>query len=53
MKLDPNEVELYENGRKIEVPQKYKDDWRFTGLGFCGFIETEFYKSGFTEDDNL
>jgi hypothetical protein len=47
--LNPNEVELYENGVKIDVPQKFIDEWRFIGLGFCGFIETEFYKTGWID----
>lgn len=49
--LDPNQVELYENGQKVEIPQKYIDDWKFTGLGYVGFIETEFYKTGWIEDE--
>lgn len=49
--LNVHEVELYEGGVKIDVPQQFKDDWKFTGLGFCGYIEHEFYKTGFVDDE--
>lgn len=50
-RIKVHEVELYENGVKVEVPQQYKDDWKFCGLGFCGYIEFEFYKTGFVDDE--
>jgi hypothetical protein len=48
-KLDPNEIELFEEGVKVDVPQKNIDDWKFTGLNLSHYIEDEFYKHGFTE----
>lgn len=50
MDLDPAKVELYENGEKVEVPEQFIKDWKFCGLGFCGFIETDFYKTGFVDE---
>jgi hypothetical protein len=49
--LSVHEVELYEGGVKIDVPQQVKDDWKFCGLGFCNYIELEVYKHGFRDDD--
>jgi hypothetical protein len=49
--LNVHEVELYENGVKVDVPQQFKDDWKFCGLGFCGYIEYDFYKTGFVDED--
>jgi hypothetical protein len=38
------EIELYENGEKIEVNQYVKDNWKYTGLDNMTFIAGEFYK---------
>lgn len=48
--LNVDDVELYENGIKVIVPDNIKKDWKFCGLGFCGFIELEVYKYGFVDD---
>lgn len=47
--LDPKDVELYENGVKLKVSEKVIEEWKFVGLGFMGFIETEAYKEEDTE----
>jgi hypothetical protein len=48
--LDLGAVELYEGGVRVEVPEKVKDDWRFTGLCFCDFIASNFYKTGWVDE---
>jgi hypothetical protein len=49
--LNVHEVELWENGEKVDVPQQFKDDWKFCGMGFAGFIEYDFYKTGFVDEN--
>ncbi len=51
MAVDVRTVELYENGIKLDIPQQRREEWLFTGLGLPHFIETDFYKTGFTEVD--
>lgn len=51
-KLDVNEVDLYENGIRIDVPQSLKDEWKYAGLCFCEYIEFEAYKIKGELDEN-
>lgn len=36
--FDIKDIEWYENGVKVEVPNEYLDEWRFTGLSNTDFI---------------
>ncbi len=37
-----NEVEWFEGDRKLDIPQKVKDRWRFVGMTNCSFVEVDF-----------
>jgi hypothetical protein len=43
-KLDLNEIEFYENGRKIEIAPQALEEWSFVGLNNADFIMTDLYK---------
>lgn len=36
------DIELFENGMKLDIPQKVIDDWDFTGLSNVDFILSDF-----------
>ena len=38
------EIEVYENGEKVDIPTVCLEDWKFTGLGNINFIEMEPWK---------
>lgn len=44
--LNLKEIDLYENGEKIEISDELIEEWRFVGLGLEYFIITDTYKNG-------
>ena len=34
-------IEFYKEGKKLEIDSKIIDDWQFTGLNNCDFIDDE------------
>lgn len=44
--VDIEDIEFYENGEKVDVPQEHINNWRFIGLNNIEFITTEFYLDG-------
>jgi hypothetical protein len=45
---DLNDIEFTKDGKPVDIPQKYKDDWKFTGMGNWHFIADGFYLEGWT-----
>ncbi len=44
-KLDLNDIEFIDyNGKIINISQKIKDDFKFTGLNNIDFITSNYYK---------
>lgn len=43
-KLDIRDIEFYENGQKIVVPEATWWAWEFIGLNNTDFVEVEFWK---------
>ena len=41
--LDLTNIDFTQGGEVIDVPQKVKDDWKFTGLNNWHFIADGFY----------
>ena len=41
--VDIEDIEFYENGKKIKIPQEYIKKWKFIGLNNVAFITTDFY----------
>jgi len=48
-KPELEDIEFFENSVLLEIDPKLIEDFKFTGLGNVGFIETGFYKEGFSE----
>lgn len=46
-KADFNDLQFYEDGKLIEVPKEWLDDWQYIGLNNTDFITSGFYKTGF------
>jgi len=44
---------LDENDIPIKIDEKNIDDWNFTGLNITDFIDSDFYITGFTEENIL
>lgn len=38
-----NELILTKDGQPISIPPEVIEDWRFTGLSNCGFVEFEMW----------
>jgi hypothetical protein len=51
--LDLNLIDFYEGGEKLEISQQRKDEWAFTGMSNADFIDTDFYKTGWTQRPEL
>ncbi len=47
-KVELDEIEFYENGKKLNISKEYIKDWKYTGLDNKNFILTGCYKFGFT-----
>lgn len=47
--LKLEEIDFYENGKKLDIDEKIRTDFKFCGLSNVDFIDTEFYKDGWTE----
>jgi hypothetical protein len=46
--MDISKVTITENGEPVNVLQKYRDEWKFTGMGLLDFIEMGGYREGMT-----
>lgn len=44
-----DELEFYENGVKIDIENKIRESFKFTGLNNTDFVSTEFWKEEFEE----
>jgi len=44
--LDLKDIVWTEEGTPVEVPAKWVEEWRFTGMNNADFIDTDFYKDG-------
>ena len=38
------EIEVYEDGKRVDIPQDVIDDWKFIGLNNSDFVNMEFWK---------
>ena len=45
-------IEFFENGMKLDIPQKVYDDFKFIGLNNIDFIWSDFYKEKPNENSN-
>ena len=43
-RIDFRDIELYEKGEKLDIPEKVLSDFEFTGLNNIDFIWSDFYK---------
>jgi hypothetical protein len=46
--LDFESIDFYENGKKTYIPPDIRDHWRFIGMTNACFIDTDFYKTGWS-----
>ncbi len=46
-KLRLQDIEFYENGKKLDIKSELVKEFEFIGLNNVDFIMTEFYKEGF------
>ncbi len=47
------EIEFFENGVKVDIPQKTVFDFDLTGLSNIDFIQSGYYKKGRLAKENL
>lgn len=47
--LKLEEIDFYEDGKKVSIDKKILDDFRFCGLSNVDFVDSGFYKDGWTE----
>jgi hypothetical protein len=47
--LDFNEIDFYEDDKKLDIDPKKLGEWRFIGMNNSDFIDTKFYKYGMVE----
>ncbi len=43
-RADLRDIEFFENGMKLDIPQEILDNFEFTGLNNIDFIWSDFYK---------
>ncbi|MCP4761061.1 MAG: hypothetical protein GY870_04715 [archaeon] len=39
-------IEFYENGKKVEIPKEIADEFKYTGLSNIDFISSGYYQKG-------
>ena len=44
-----SEIEFFEDGKKVIIPEKITEDFSFIGLNNIDFITSGFYLTGFDE----
>jgi len=50
--LDLKDIAFIENGKIIEIPEKYIEDFQYVGLSNMDFILGEYYKKPFFDEEN-
>jgi len=48
-KLNIEAIEFYEKGKLLNIPNKYLEEWKFTGLNNLYFVKDRFWESTITE----
>jgi hypothetical protein len=44
------DIEFYEMLSPLEIPKEIREHWKFIGMNNADFIDTDFYKDGFSDD---
>ena len=50
-KMDIRNIKFFKNGEEIKIDKEIIKDFEFIGLSTVDFINSGFYKKGFSEDD--